>query len=93
MKEMWVKRGLPGEVIDITPNEVDVVEAGNARFYDLVDRGLEIDQWIIDNKFDGKYLILDDTVDFSKHQLPYFIKTSTISGLSFDDAREIVLIL
>lgn len=32
MKEMWEKRGLPGEVIDITPFETDVVERGLVNF-------------------------------------------------------------
>ena len=62
MKEMWEKRGLPGEVIDITPFETDVVERGTCEFYDQVDRGFEIQQWIDDNQIQD-FVILDDDND------------------------------
>lgn len=93
IKEMWRSRNLPGNVIDITPNEVDIVDSGNAEFYDMVDRGLEIDQWIKINNFKGKYLILDDISDFSDTQLKYFIKTDSRLGLTMENARNGVSLL
>ena len=93
MKEMWNKRNLPGNIIDITPNEVDVVESGNAEFYDLVDRGLEINQWIINNNFNGKYLIIDDLPDFTDVQMTKYIKTNPSIGLTMDDAKKCIEIL
>jgi len=93
MKEIWNKRGLPGDVIDITPNEVDVVDSGSAEFYDLVDRGLEIEQWIKDNNFTGKYLILDDTPDFNREQLNHYVKTKPSTGLTMDDVKKCLEIL
>lgn len=78
LKEMWLKRNLPGEIIDITPNEVDVVERGTCEFYDLVDRGYEIQQWIDDNKPD-KWVIIDDVNDMLPSQKNNFILTSNLS--------------
>lgn len=85
MKEIWEKRGLPGEVIDITPNEVDVVESGMAEFYDMVDRGMEIDQWLKNNNYSGEYIIIDDVTDFTEEQLKRYIKTDSKIGLTITD--------
>lgn len=75
MKEMWEKRNLPGEVIGITPTEVDVVNRGTVEFYDMVDRGYEIQQYINDNNVKN-YIIFDDDNDMLPSQFPYFIRTS-----------------
>jgi hypothetical protein len=75
MREMWEKRGLAGEVIDITPTEVDVVERGTCEFYDLVDRGHEIQQWIDDNNVKC-YCIIDDDNDMLPSQKNNFVRTA-----------------
>jgi hypothetical protein len=75
MQRMWSQRNLPGNVIDITPNEVDVVARGTCEFYDLVDRGHEIQQWIDDNQIE-KYVIIDDDPDMLDSQLNNFVQTS-----------------
>lgn len=93
MKEMWEERNLPGEVIDITPNEVDVVNSGAAEFYDLVDRGLEIEQWIKDNNFTGNYLIIDDIPDFNREQMNHYVKTDPRVGLTMNDVQKCLEIL
>lgn len=74
MKEMWQLRNLPGEIIDITPNEVDVVNYGICKYYDEVSRGHEIKLWLTNNKVDN-YCIIDDDDDMLEEQLPNFIKT------------------
>ena len=75
MREMWEKRDLAGEVIDITPTEVDVVERGTCEFYDLVDRGYEIQQWIDDNNVKC-YCIIDDDTDMLPTQKNNFVRTA-----------------
>jgi hypothetical protein len=87
LQNLWKKRGYPGNIIDITPNEVDM---SNIKYYDLFDRGMEINQWIIDNNYKGKYLILDDVPDFSEEQNKYFYQTSQKTGLTFDDVDKIL---
>lgn len=75
MQEMWQKRGLAGKVIDITPSEVDVVDRGICEFYDQVDRGFEIQQWIDDHDVES-YVILDDVNDMMPSQQNNFVVTS-----------------
>lgn len=64
MKEMWIKRGLPGEVIDITPIKTHGVN-----------RGVEIQQYIDDNNITS-YCIIDDDDDMLPSQIDNFVKTS-----------------
>jgi hypothetical protein len=74
MQDMWVKRGLAGEVIDITPMEVEgeLFE----RYYEPgADRGYEIQQYIEDHPKITKYCIIDDDSDMLNHQLKYFVRT------------------
>lgn len=91
IKEMWTKRALPGFVIDITPNEVDIVNSGLTEYYDMVDRGMEIDQWIKDNNYTGKYIILDDVIDFTEEQKKHLIKCNPDTGLTADKVSKFLM--
>jgi hypothetical protein len=75
MRDMWIKRGLPGEVIDITPTTVVVDNADN-EFYDWADRGYEIQQWINDHDIKC-YCIIDDNDDMLPSQMNNFVQTSS----------------
>lgn len=68
MQQMWKKRGLAGEVIDVTPNLIDVTRI----------RGYEIDLWLKMNKHlnVSNYCIIDDDDDMTIEQMPFFVKTS-----------------
>ncbi len=70
MKEMWEKRQLPGEVIDITPH------------IDICKRGEEIEYWLKNNEVDS-YVIVDDDNDMLESQQENFIKTS--GNISHED--------
>lgn len=78
MKKMWKKRGLPGEVIDITPSDYQVFESKKFPVKDLNDvlRGHEIQFWLDHYDNIESYVILDDDTDFLKTQLDNFVKTS-----------------
>lgn len=65
MLEMWLKRQLPGEVIDITPNFMKVSAI----------RGEEIADWLHNNWVDA-YVILDDDDDMLPEQLRFFVQTA-----------------
>jgi hypothetical protein len=93
MKALWKHRNLAGEIIGITPTETQLVESGEAEFYDLVCRGHEIKHWIKQNKFNGNYVIIDDTKDMLKEQEPFFIVTNTYFGLTLKDAERAIGIL
>lgn len=106
IKQMWKHRNLPGELIDITPNEVDVVNTGAFEFYDLVQRGHEIDLWLSwgrEANIDIKYCIIDDDDDMLPEQMNNFVKTADNSdhedcidigyGLTKECARKVIEIL
>jgi hypothetical protein len=74
MQEMWVKRDLPGDVIDITPSHRDMNR--NLPFMERLERGSEIQTWLDDHPEVTTYVILDDDTDMLETQLNNFIKTS-----------------
>ena len=77
MLNLWKERNLPGEIIDITPDCVDVFEATNIVYYDQVKRGHEIKLWLDRHPEVTKYVILDDIQDFLDEQQDYFVNCST----------------
>lgn len=93
MREMWKKRSIVGEIVDITPNENDLVKAGVSEFYDTICRGTEIDHWIKSKDFKGTYCIIDDTRDMLDSQEPFFVNTNPYCGLTFKNAEKAIKIL
>jgi hypothetical protein len=78
IKEMWNKRNLPGEIIDITPDCSIVVNNSKEefKFYDDISRGQEIQYWLDNHSKIDSYCIIDDDSDILESQLPYFVQTS-----------------
>lgn len=64
MKQMWIDRNLPGEIIGVTP----YLTTKSCR-------GDEIQIFLSCNHVD-RYVIIDDDTDMLKDQMPYFVKTS-----------------
>jgi len=77
MFELWKERNLPGEIIDVTPDCVDVCESTNIVYYDQVKRGHEIKLWLDRHPEVTQYVILDDIQDFLDEQQDYFVNCST----------------
>lgn len=69
MREMWDKRGLPGEVIGITPNFM-------RKYGTTLCRGKEIASYLEENKEITSYVILDDDTDMEDYQMDRFVRTS-----------------
>jgi hypothetical protein len=90
---MWSHRDLAGEIIGITPTETEVVKSGQAEFYDMVCRGMEIDFWIKQNDFEGNYVIIDDNDDMLESQKDFFVETFPNIGLTMEDAKKAIEIL
>lgn len=75
MQDMWAFRGLPGEVIDITPTayyhtDLKISENENPM------RGHEIRLWLENNPPVENYVILDDDTDILSEQMNNFVITS-----------------
>jgi methionine--tRNA ligase beta chain len=77
MLALWKERNLPGEIIDVTPDCVDVCEATDIIYYDQVKRGHEIKLWLDRHPEVNQYAILDDIQDFLDEQQDYFVNCST----------------
>jgi methionine--tRNA ligase beta chain len=77
MLNLWKERNLPGEIIDITPDCVEVCEATNIVYYDQVKRGHEIKLWLDRHPEVTTYVILDDIQDFLDEQQDKFVNCST----------------
>jgi acyl-coenzyme A synthetase/AMP-(fatty) acid ligase len=84
MKDMWLKRNLPGEVIDITPYCAMIHEDESYESYESVERGYEIQEWLNKHPEVENYVILDDD-DMLDSQLNNFVKTSENSHCNEDN--------
>lgn len=87
--QMWEDRKLPGKVIDMTPFGRYNPDTEHTEY---VDRGDEIQQWI-DSAKPEKYVIIDDDSDMLDSQLPYFVHTDGMLGITLDDAKKACKIL
>ena len=74
IQNMWRDRGLPGEVIGITPS-FWISADDSIPQYKKDKRGYEIQDWIDKNNPDN-YVILDDDVDMLEGQMDNFVQTS-----------------
>lgn len=75
MRQMWIERKLPGEMIGITPFTAQYEANENASFMERCERGCEIRDWMKSNPVDS-YVILDDDNDMLKSQQSNFVRCS-----------------
>ena len=87
MKELWKYRDLPGEVIDVTPDSYDLINEGKFEFYDQVERGHEIQDWLDNHKEVTNYVIIDDDNDMLDNQRENFVRTA--NNMHHDDKVDI----
>jgi hypothetical protein len=69
MKQMWLDRNLPGEVVGITPNFM-------RHYGTTLCRGKEIDAYLKEHPEIENFVIIDDDSDMEPHQLENFVMTS-----------------
>lgn len=77
MLDLWKERNLPGEIIDITPDCIEVCGNTNIVYYDQVKRGHEIKLWLDRHPEVTQYVIIDDIQDFLDEQQVHFVNCST----------------
>lgn len=64
---------------------------GNTLLCDLSHRGLEIQDWLFVNRFEGNYVILDDLDEYDFGLIKdHLIKTDFNFGLTYDIANEVI---
>ena len=87
MKDMWEKRNLPGEVIDITPDCNDLFNEGSFEWLDQIERGHEVEYWLDEHPEVERYVIFDDDNDFLQYQRGNFVRTA--NNINHPDSLDI----
>ena len=97
MHRMWTRRGLPGKVIDITPNTEsdEMLLSVDLEYMDIpAIKGSEIKEWLLSNGHDvTNYAILDDLPDMLPEQESHFVQTDPRVGITEDDSNQVIKIL
>ena len=97
MQDMWEVRGLPGKIIDITPNTVsdEMLLSADLDHMELMPiRGMEIKEWLEKKgKKVSQYAILDDMDAMLPEQKSHFVQTNPNVGITEDDAFKAISIL
>lgn len=96
MQKLWASRGLPGKVIDVTPNNVsdDMLLSIDLDTMMLpAGKGSEIKEWLTANGNPDSYAILDDMDDMLPEQQSRFVQTDPSVGITRADADSVITIL
>lgn len=92
MKELFKYRAIEAEVIDVTIDCTNLERFGTLIYYDAVERGHEIQEWLDRNDVES-YVIIDDQSDMLKSQSSNFVKIDPQKGLTKEDAYLCIKIL
>lgn len=81
LQQIFRLMGMGGLIVDVTP------------WHKTGPRGDEIDHWLKDNTKTKQYAIVDDDGDMLEEQMPYFVKTESIVGLTTFERDKLIDIL
>lgn len=98
IRQMWVQRGLPGKLLDITPSfsSDEMLLSINLEHEDCFNpcKGVEVEAWLRQHpKCYTSYVIIDDEEVILPTQRAYFVQTNPQEGLSEQDAERTIGIL
>ena len=97
LQNMWRDRGLPGKIVDITPDYMSdelLLKEDSSNMDYLYERGSEIQGWLLLHGDDvGRYVIIDDMDDILPEQLSHFVQTDPEFGITIDEVKKIVHLL
>ena len=97
LQNMWRDRGLPGKIVDITPDYMSdelLLKEDSADMDYLYERGSEIQGWLLLHGDDvSRYVIIDDMDDILPEQQSHFVQTDPEVGITNDDVKKVVHLL
>ncbi len=94
LKDIWKRRNLSGEIIDVTPTLTpDELQSLYGIRTTRKWKGYEIDLWLKHNPQYQSYIIIDDQDVVLDYQKTFFIKTNGNKGLQGKDVKRAVEIL
>ena len=95
MRNMWKDRNLPGNVIDVTPDEIsdELLLSLNLDGFDVAKlKGFEIAEWLSRYGKDvSQYVIIDDEDCVLPSHSEHLILTDPYLGITDKIARKIIL--
>ena len=97
LRGIWNERGLPGVILDITPNGVSdemLLNADPESIERITGKGYEIKEWL--SKYGehvSHYAIIDDEDVILPEQHPYFVQTNPWKGITKEITAKIIKIL
>lgn len=96
LQKMWKDRKLPGEIIDVTPDNLSdelLLIADLFNMDQLYIRGCEIKGWLALHKDVKHYIIIDDMDDFLPEQQNNLILTDPNVGITEWNVQQAIMIL
>ena len=97
LQNMWRDRGLPGKIVDITPDYMSdelLLKEDSSNMDYLYERGSEIQGWLLLHGDDvSRYVIIDDMDDILPEQQSHFVQTDPEVGITNDDVKKVVHLL
>lgn len=94
LRDIWERRNLPGEIIDVTPTLTpDELQFLYGIRTTRKWKGYEIDLWLKHNPQCQSYIIIDDQDVVLDYQKAFFIMTNGNKGLQNKDVKKAVEIL
>ena len=97
LQNMWRDRGLPGKIVDITPDYMSdelLLKEDSSNMDYLYERGSEIQGWLLLHGDDvSRYVIIDDMDDILPEQKSHFVQTDPEVGITEEDVDKTVRLL
>ena len=97
LQNMWRDRGLPGKIVDITPDYMSdelLLKEDSSNMDYLYERGSEIQGWLLLHGDDvSRYVIIDDMDDILPEQQSHFVQTDPEVGITNEDVKKVVHLL
>lgn len=97
LQNMWRDRGLPGKIVDITPDYMSdelLLKEDSSNVDYLYERGSEIQGWLLLHGDEiSRFVIIDDMDDILPEQQSHFVQTDPEFGITIDDVKKIVHLL
>lgn len=97
LQNMWRDRGLPGKIVDITPDYMSdelLLKEDSSNVDYLYERGSEIQGWLLLHGDEiSRFVIIDDMDDILPEQQSHFVQTDPEVGITNEDVKKVVHLL
>ncbi len=100
LQQMWIDRGLPGEIYDVTLDTLDddllTADLSDPEVFSKLEgmgKGREIQAWLNGHPRVNEYVILDDVPQFFEELAAHHIQVDSIVGITSENTEKAIEIL